>query len=525
MHDCLRHFELRLQIVEHIPLRDRNTLFALARTCRLFEEPALDRLWSVAEHDTLGHLIACLPPDAITTTEKPYGPYLNLELTTLRALMFNDWERFRLHCHRIREFNDVTWLTFFRYGGALSSLASWLPWDYLFPRLRTLSWHISPHIAMDASMHMKNLRMFLSPTLREFRFSGTVLAEILPSLPVVAHKAPSLTDITIAADDFDVSSYTTIERAAIGAFVEKFRCLRHLNVPTINIHALEHLATVDNFSTLIVDEFDSDMFPQPSFSAQSAPVFAALKSVSMSCAHLPSAIRFLRAITGLEDMSLVPILDEHTTEHISELFSALVSTGCHQTLTFISLLIWRDDQAPVPIRRDVFVTLAQSFAALESLCIRWNGPLDIDDATLALLATNCPQLRVLQICSQINRWEPPVLTLAVLLSVAHTCKHLETIHLTLDATTPPAIRRGSAGEQRVTQCALRTINFTFSTLTDAHPVASFLSSIFPALEDTRTMWEEEEVMQGRWQEVQQILPLVQAIRRDEQEWAVGPLST
>jgi hypothetical protein len=58
MHRCLMIPEICLQICEILP---RNTLAAMARSCRAFEEPALSILWR--RQDSLRPIMGCLPAD------------------------------------------------------------------------------------------------------------------------------------------------------------------------------------------------------------------------------------------------------------------------------------------------------------------------------------------------------------------------------------------------------------------------------------------------------------------------------
>lgn len=59
MHRCLCISEILREIFEYCALSNLSPLAHLARTCRLFREPALDILWR--ELDDVSPLMKCLP--------------------------------------------------------------------------------------------------------------------------------------------------------------------------------------------------------------------------------------------------------------------------------------------------------------------------------------------------------------------------------------------------------------------------------------------------------------------------------
>ena len=79
MHKCWLVPELTIRIAEECRStaefvsktrreEGQHTLYALARTCRALQEPALDALWY--QVDTLAHLVKCLPDDLWTRQKK-----------------------------------------------------------------------------------------------------------------------------------------------------------------------------------------------------------------------------------------------------------------------------------------------------------------------------------------------------------------------------------------------------------------------------------------------------------------------
>lgn len=66
MHPCLHVDDIRVDICRAVALDlqlGRRSLFVLARTCRLFRDPALDVLWARLESPE--HLYMLFPPDMI----------------------------------------------------------------------------------------------------------------------------------------------------------------------------------------------------------------------------------------------------------------------------------------------------------------------------------------------------------------------------------------------------------------------------------------------------------------------------
>ena len=89
MHHSLNILEILENILVHLDSEDRDRrwcsrpdLAALARTCRIFKEPALDALWR--SQYTLNNILRTLPSDAWNEPEPLLGPIVSLLLQRRR---------------------------------------------------------------------------------------------------------------------------------------------------------------------------------------------------------------------------------------------------------------------------------------------------------------------------------------------------------------------------------------------------------------------------------------------------------
>ncbi|KAJ7626229.1 hypothetical protein B0H17DRAFT_963456 [Mycena rosella] len=78
----------------------RADLVALARTCRAFQNPALDRIWR--SQDTLSHLVRCLPRDLwdeTTISREPVSARILYSFDLADILYLANSSGYRPHRH------------------------------------------------------------------------------------------------------------------------------------------------------------------------------------------------------------------------------------------------------------------------------------------------------------------------------------------------------------------------------------------------------------------------------------------
>ncbi|KAJ7062592.1 hypothetical protein C8F01DRAFT_1134663 [Mycena amicta] len=509
MHRCLQIPEIAWQVAGHVPESHRKTLLALALTCRLFQDPALDQLWRDPGADTLQYLIACFPPGLVTTSLVAG----KLVVKLLRSLTLSDWDRPRQYCARVRKYR-FAYLACITYTDALSLMSIWLPWPCLLPRLEFLECDIT--LAEEPTIAAQHIKLFFSPTLRNIRLFGQP-ALILSSLPLIIVRDMPLTHLEIG-NGVGRSEWTAGDCTAISALARRLSRLQSLNVPGIDGDTLQHLATLVGLSSLELNALPPDLLLRMH---DTGTAFLTLKEFSISEAHLPSVIRFLPLLANspLQELTITPNRDA-TTAQITQLYAAVATTISTSSLRSISLDPFEDGDSTWGVSRDVFSCL-RSFPALTSIFLRSCGGLDVDDSTVVMLVRACPLLEALCLAPHNST---TLLTLAVLIPIARHCPALCNLGLTLNTSTIPPSHPPSPTEERVVQDCLTEIDMGYSRIVKEFPVARFLSGLFPSLGELYTSWEPDDTAEStkmdlRWKRVAKLLPQLREIREEEQLWA------
>jgi hypothetical protein len=167
------------------------------------------------------------------------------------------------------------------------------------------------------------------------------------------------------------------------------------------------------------------------------------------------------------------------------------------------------------------------FTNLTTVRIQNTVGFDLDDATVALLASSWPWLKQLELTTQVAGPQSRV-TIGSLWYFARYCPCLEELVLTFDATvvqTP-----GDEASTSLFEHGLHSLEVETSAITSPIPVAEFILSIFPKLqrlttsredydnEDSEALNEYAEgiALHNRWKDVESVL--LGSSSPVEQEW-------
>ncbi|KAH7926845.1 hypothetical protein BV22DRAFT_1045792 [Leucogyrophana mollusca] len=153
-----RHDSILLEWPKLIDSSSRQTLAALARTCRDFSEPALDILW--ARLDTLEPLVRCFPDSVWSVSDEGV---IDLEEPILAVA----WHEFRRHARRVHALGRASSLFGNMSKDFIIALGCFPSREGLLPNLRELYWYSHEDGDLDSFM-----RYFLTPTLRSIRISS-----------------------------------------------------------------------------------------------------------------------------------------------------------------------------------------------------------------------------------------------------------------------------------------------------------------------------------------------------------------
>ncbi|KAJ7668771.1 hypothetical protein DFH06DRAFT_1182452 [Mycena polygramma] len=534
MHRCLQIAEIVDMVCSHLdprspgfqpislPFRD---LAAVARTCTIFRDPALDYLWC---HAALGRLLTrCMPTDLwdVDTTEiHVFSKGRKVRL--LRPIRTADWDRLRIYAPRVRRLSsgaDFPMSEAFDLSKVFQALSVSLP-HALFQNLQSLNWKHS-----EDEFH--HIQLFLHPRLTKLSLvlSSDSASSLLSTL---TSKCPRLNDVTIhTSPSYDREDF---DPGPVSDFLCGLQNPEKISVPCVGQDALEHLSRLPTLKSLVLT--GPAYIPVPS-GTPGRPTFPGLRTLSFQGPRIGSTAQFLRLFNSVplcrSDMTFYEVI---TAEEIHALFAGIAAGVSHSSLT--ALLLQRewgdidfDPASCIVARRSIRLLLC--FPNLTVLSITSIHGFDLDDTTAAEMARAWPRATTLHLKSN-HHIRMPQTTAACLYSFAQYCPHLRQLALAFDGTTVPG---PDTARPRVVQHSLRALAVEHSPVTNPISVARFLSGLFPSLDnigthreyddndvdDVEDMLENGDAIRNhyRWKEVLTLLPEVSAIREEGRAWAFG----
>ncbi|KAJ7105967.1 hypothetical protein C8R44DRAFT_745618 [Mycena epipterygia] len=400
-------------------------LAALARTCRAFQELALDQLWR--SQNTLHNIIRCLPTDLWEE---------------------NLWQETRINPRQSR-FSTHIW-------ELLATLALNMPEHVLLPNLRVLRFW-----GAQAEVDFPSRCLLLNPSLRHLSWPIPITPSNLALLPILVRDCLLLT--TLDASNPDSGVHPTpdllhLQRLVLSTFT---RALNHLEDIT-----LEQPGTSTAEST-------------------EHPRFQALRNLELRISELAVAASYFSAFFNYSlDRLCISTKSLAMNSTIAALYAAVSSHVAHDTLRILEIgnpahpLL---EGLPIPAREDVPQYLVNGhalrplfeFSNLTSLTLHAPVGFDIDDATAWLMAPAWPQLTNLYMDTATSVIHPPSLTLRGLSAFARHCPLLKRLGMVFDGRHVPPI--DDTAEIRI---SLDYFHVGASPVYDPLSVATFISAIF-----------------------------------------------
>ncbi|KAJ6486305.1 hypothetical protein DFH09DRAFT_1377839 [Mycena vulgaris] len=465
--------------------RDRvnqPTLAALARTCQIFQNPALDLLWR--RQETLINFLDCFPDGLIQqVVDYPYGIIVDLRL--LRPMLDEDWKRPLFYSPRVRELSLCKELQTVSWAELLTPY-----FGHLFPNLNSLKTH--PYMLPSVG------KLLLSPRIERITLAfGTKLAALSRILSILTQHCPSLTDITISTKTSGESVH------AVSTLIRSLTRVDRLSVENLDRAAFEHLGRLPTVKTLVIAD---PYVPSSALLSlvEPIPLYSSLESLYFGRTALEDATSFMEIITScplqileIEELSFSP-----TRDAASLFFTALAAHCSHQSLRQIETGTsesgpWMSDEPPI----DSF-TLRILFCFANLVRVSLPPPLtfDLDDRDFHEMARAWPRLVYLELRS---------------------LPHLSFVELNFDATSVP-----DATETTPCQTSLSDIYVGFSPIVTAGPVAAFISKLFPNADvdcwpyaNDLEYGREAQIYACQWEKVQDVLKEMRTRRDNSDEEA------
>ncbi|KAJ7722999.1 hypothetical protein DFH07DRAFT_946604 [Mycena maculata] len=506
------------------PERDPRNLkdfAALARTCKGFKDIALDFLWS--EQPTLTNILKCLPSHLWEQTGS--------QLRIIGKIEPADWESPLTYARRIRS-SKLGWnlgdafpgvdileaINLIRLGRVERGVGSGLP----------LPIHSSLSRPQDYS------RAISLPV------SDSAMSLLPGLLPY-----PDLKSLTIIDETEDNSLFCGV----VSKIAMTLRQIERLAVNKLDRAALEHLSHLPALKSLDLTQPDL----RDLGSASLLPVairhqsFPSLHTLDLSHAdlHFAFAIEFLTTLSNCRLRIFIVASDiSMMNSTTSELYIALANHIAHPTLQTLFIEPTDAGEVPAPsagmignyvITRNQLATL---FCFRNLTVVRLNPPVgfDMDDAAAWDIARARPNLRNLQLSAASDLHQPSNISLHGLRAFAKHCKNLNYLCIPFDASVVPPF--DNSPETRISQDRLESLEVQRSGIYHPPTVARFMSGLFPNLRDVVTyqawLWadpllvpaveedDETAVDHARhnlWKQVEALVPIITAVRREEQYWA------
>ncbi|KAI6140666.1 hypothetical protein BKA82DRAFT_4449771 [Pisolithus tinctorius] len=477
MHSCLCVDEI-LRLVFRCT-EGRQTLCALARTCRAFNVPATDLIWETLE--AVEPILQNLSSAKIMTDTCNNRQYL-----TLGALSDNDWNTVRRLSSRVRRFH-----TFFNAvpldHGYVMGVPEWFRFlaspqhaSYLFPNFRALSLEVSTSLDMgriDAT-EFKPFLVFCSLLV------GWHLSALRSDIPRIysylgISSIPGLyPNVRMLSIERSCSDQTGVEKIPGG---DVFPCssavseLPRLEIVRCYVNTWELLGSLAQLNALrqlwmylpnglglMPESPTNNLFPQ------------------------------LRTLVTEITLSTVSGDDFNISRTLTEVSSLILSRCKHLEFLWILSAVPADggdfnddddnDDEIVPAWPRPMLELYQAFPHLRVIALMAPRNLTLADSDLEDMVKSWPHLEVFHLFPYLGRVCPTVrLTLRGVSTLLYHCRKLKHFTLPFDATHVP-VPKDLGNRLSVPNTAVRYMGVHGSPVSESSNVAAYISTIMPNLE-------------------------------------------
>ncbi|KAJ7190344.1 hypothetical protein GGX14DRAFT_483421 [Mycena pura] len=480
MHRCLQILEivelLCAEVAGDLPRYgagppECQRLATLARTCKAFQDPALDLLWS-HQRNTMINLLMCMPNDL---WHSPVPTDVKL-LDFSRPITATDWERPLTYMRRVKRFTYN--LQTMPLPRLLEALSLCFPGEHFFPNLQKLYW------STPNTPHPPYIWRFISPKITRTILTFGDSEHDLSLLPTLAVKCPSMTDATIYCPTSEDVRCSVLQ--GISLFVLGLAAIESLSILDLDQAAFEYLAQLPTLKSLEIRRPDSF---NPSCKIGEGDVFLSLQRLEFNCIAPESIARFLYPFSDSPLVSLAMSV-EPTSLAAPGLYFFIAENCPRTTLRDLhvgstELVLSTPRRAEPQTIRDAMIRPLLDLTALTSLCLYSHDGFDLEDSTLSAMAASWPDIERLDlmVLSDYEGFTPRA-TLHSLCAFARHCPRRSSI------SAPAA------------------------------DVAVFLCGLFPALQELDTgyhQWEtdgfeDDEFLEDRviyhrrWKQVELLLP-------------------
>ncbi|KAH7915565.1 hypothetical protein BJ138DRAFT_1141613 [Hygrophoropsis aurantiaca] len=498
MHSCLSIQELLSIIFAHLKPDSKITLIALARTCKAFQEPALNELY--AQVEGLSYFLQCLSRTLWVINDG--------KLKFTRPMSPNDWRTLQKYARRVQALYYSP-RTHCRHAPLIQEEVfqslCFCPTSSLFPKIRKVIWDHAPDFATPF------LRFIIGPTVNYV--STTFNPLLVHSFPSLGFMCPNMTSFHLhppknSPEDISIPSN----------LLRMWKRLENLSITQPSLSNLQHLASLKSLKTLSI----SWNFPPKKMTKQDfgENTFLQLRHLSIHsyrslriCSNLLESMSETAICLNTLELRGEVLVDDFS---FSQLIFLLAEKCSHRDMHSITIRAYTSSGGSHNVNLPAFRPLL-SFNNITHFSVHCPDTFDLNDRGLKELAMAWPYLEVLDMESSWVWDRCPRITLPGLVPLLAHCPHLHTLTLSIDATHPIAksVRLG----RNVCNTLIRSLRLGDSPIRRPLYVAAFLSNIMPRVREIIAYEygnsEDAEKGYNRWCAVAKAIPAFASVRKEE----------
>ncbi|KAH7914052.1 hypothetical protein BJ138DRAFT_489052 [Hygrophoropsis aurantiaca] len=495
MHPALLIGEIQLCIFNQ--LSEKRTLNALARTCQIFSEAALDVLWR--DLDSFARLIQCMPEDLCRTVKSSYpSPYCNnLLLKLRRSITSSDWvifQKYSRRVHSIRVSRDSSLIDLLSVSidideACVLAMCSSSSPARLLPNLTLLSWSV------DSDVHFTLLPRLLSHSLTYLRLfppsTHHPSQELISASQLSFETCPSLKSLAVSGNQH----YPPNVLEGLKRSISQLQNLNYISWDDLGNEAILSLARLPTLTRAMFEipsDFPTYIAALPSGSPMLKPAFSRVRILEITRCSLASVTAFLKYFNvDLEQITLWSQSLSQATM-VRDFITALgLSSSCE---TLHDLAVYDQEKCCTDIG---FLPLELGpllrFYRLQHLELDLQCAILINDATLLEIADAWPNISTLLLNAD-GPWLPgshaTPLGLARLLK---RCPQLKFLCLPVDFSSINSVDYDPFSHMRDLHyrgegARLRALTLGPFNVSHPHAVARFLAIILPSRANISMRW-------------------------------------
>ncbi|RDX53397.1 hypothetical protein OH76DRAFT_1479846 [Lentinus brumalis] len=528
-------------------------LVALATTCRLLSEHALDVLWK--ELPSVVPLILTMPSDLIGWSTESYkhttGRDAEVEVLSFRRpLVPTDYARLMQYAVRVKTMDYHFNHRYPRRVRARATIDVWRalrefrPMAELLPNLNKLAWVW----CMDSDNDQEGpgaLPLLAGSNLHEVEMYYTSLGldEDATDLPLPGSIADACADFlcrlsrmtrNVQTFKINVLGQPPPISSRLSSFVSTTQNLTTFASRDVPLHpqAFLHLAHIPSLHTLAVRLCREDWSEEwaGGLPELHGKCFYALRKLDFQMNDANMCISVIKLIRhcGLQSLSLV-LTSGQLVKDVAKCLAILPERPFALQLRKLRLVVsLTSTPPPIMYTADLVPLFGLD---LDEVTI-WGCEIAISNELVREMSEAWPNIVKLDLTDREGANSPYVVTVPGLLPFVYNCPLLQELHLNIDATNLafphpiPEIRPAFGSEQR----ALRSLWTGYGLISDPFFVAGFLADCFPECEQVISSWRgqysdypdsNQRVQAALWDGVWHLLKHFAKVRAQERHGAAA----